>query len=243
MYRFFLVMICSLFFTGNLFSNDIEELIQKNIQARGGAEKIDSVFSYQISGKIIYEVGDDMDFSIYLIYPDQFRIEIEIENELSILAFDGENPWAIIPPYNIPQGLPKNGIDELYDRLVRPFIDFDNILIAFKNYGYKLQLSGNEMLDETEHFVILCSKENETEAKVYINSENYLISMFSEIKKIREQEVKVEVFLEDYQKTDGVLKAHTIRVNSDDHQNMLLNIDNIQINLEMDTKIFKRPMN
>src|SRR5580658_2648076 len=79
--------------TGNL---TVDEIIAKNIQARGGLEKIKSVKTIRSSGKIT--MGDLRAKVVQEnLRPNEVRQEFIIQGMAEIEAYDGKTGWRIEP--------------------------------------------------------------------------------------------------------------------------------------------------
>jgi len=78
----------------------VDELIAKNIKARGGIEKIRAVQSLRTSGKMFQGGGD---YSIELAYaqmikrPGMIRQEVSMQGLTAVGAYDGSLGWQIQP--------------------------------------------------------------------------------------------------------------------------------------------------
>jgi len=73
-----------------------EELIAKNIAARGGLEKLRAVQTMRLTGTM--KVGDDaMPSILELKRPNKSRWQFTFDGQTAIQAFDGNSGWMLIP--------------------------------------------------------------------------------------------------------------------------------------------------
>src|SRR5271169_1691754 len=72
-----------------------EELVAKNLQARGGVEKIKAVNTVKMTGKAY--VGFNADFSQETKRPNMIRQNFTVQGMTEIEAYDGSVGWKISP--------------------------------------------------------------------------------------------------------------------------------------------------
>ena len=72
-----------------------EELVAKNLQARGGVDKIKAVNTLKMTGKAY--VGIDADVSQENKRPDMIRQGFTVQGMTQIQAYDGKVGWQISP--------------------------------------------------------------------------------------------------------------------------------------------------
>ena len=75
----------------------VDEIIAKNVQARGGAEKLKGVQSIKSTATL--SMGPGMEAPGVLIQkrPALARLEFTIQGLTAIQAYDGKNAWQIMP--------------------------------------------------------------------------------------------------------------------------------------------------
>src|SRR5690349_12676672 len=85
----------------------VDEIIAKNLQAKGGAEKWQAVKSVKMTGKMTAQ-GTEMPLTVYAMRPNFNRQEITLPAGNAIQAFDGTNAWIVNPTIGIdtPQPVP-----------------------------------------------------------------------------------------------------------------------------------------
>jgi outer membrane lipoprotein-sorting protein len=120
----------------------VDEIVAKNLQAKGGAEKWQSVNSVKMTGKIASQ-GQEMPLTMYAKRPNKSRQEISLPDGKIVQAFDGTTAWVINPMtgINAPQPMPS-GVAEM----MKNGADFDGALINYKSKGHTIELVGKEKL-------------------------------------------------------------------------------------------------
>src|SRR5262249_20391963 len=74
-----------------------DEIIAKNLAARGGADKIRSIKSLNITGRLTGP-GMDAPIKVQLKRPNKFRMDLTVQAEKTITqAYDGNSGWQTNP--------------------------------------------------------------------------------------------------------------------------------------------------
>src|SRR5437899_11655558 len=75
----------------------LDEIIAKNIQARGGMEKLKAAKTTRFTGKIT--VGPGLEAPLVLEHkrPNSVRFEITLQGLTAVQAYDGKSGWSIMP--------------------------------------------------------------------------------------------------------------------------------------------------
>ena len=67
-----------------------DEIIAKNLQAKGGVDKLKSIATLRMSGTMTVEPGRDAPFVMELKRPNQMRVDITVQGRTMTQAFDGQ---------------------------------------------------------------------------------------------------------------------------------------------------------
>src|SRR5688572_29198534 len=98
MKKYLLLLVVSFLFSATtLWSQNVDELINKNIQAHGGMEKLRAMNSVKMSGKMTMAGGMEAPFTFQKKRPDKIKIEFVVQGLTGIQAFDGSTAWALMP--------------------------------------------------------------------------------------------------------------------------------------------------
>src|SRR5258706_11447618 len=91
-----LVVFALFFFSVFSFSQTADELVQKNIEARGGLDKIKAIKSIRMSGKSVAG-GFNATVGQESLRPNLVRETFSIQGMTAVQAYDGSTGWAIQP--------------------------------------------------------------------------------------------------------------------------------------------------
>ncbi|HKP13997.1 MAG TPA: outer membrane lipoprotein-sorting protein, partial [Blastocatellia bacterium] len=149
-----------------------DEVVQKNIEARGGLQKIKAIKSVRATGKLAVEgSGVELAITIQQKRPNAYRMEATFQGQSVIQAYDGETGWQINPFENITEPEKLIG-DELRD--AREQADFDGPLVDYKAKGHAVELLGKEAVQGKPAYKLKLTLKSGDVRTVYIDAASYL---------------------------------------------------------------------
>src|SRR5205823_14345065 len=101
--RFLIPFISAAFFASPLFAQDknqptVDELVAKNIEAKGGATALKSLQTLRSSGKLLVQQGQiELGYLQTKKRPDEVRTEASLQGMTQIQAYDGKEGWRVSP--------------------------------------------------------------------------------------------------------------------------------------------------
>jgi hypothetical protein len=122
----------------------VEELVNKNIQAKGGIEKIKAIKSVRITGKLIGGGGFTGAVLQENVRPNLVRETFSLQGMTAITAYDGATGWQI-QPFGGHKDPELMGEDDLRDLLLDA--DFDGPLVDYKEKGNTVEFLGHDVVD------------------------------------------------------------------------------------------------
>src|SRR5207244_8186856 len=76
----------------------LDELVAKNIEAKGGAAALQALHSLKLTGKLIVNEGQlQLGVSQTKKRPDEIRTEFALQGMTAVQAYDGKEGWKISP--------------------------------------------------------------------------------------------------------------------------------------------------
>lgn len=218
-----------------------EELAAKNIEAKGGIEKLHAIRSVRLSGKLVLNGGMlQLDYMTLIKRPQSVRYEAQLQGMTQVQAFDGSQAWQINPfqGRKDPEKLSADdakGMGEDAADVVGPLVDF-------KEKGYQLDYLGTEDVDGTEAYKLRVTRGNGDVIYVYLDPDHFL-----EIRTLSrriEHGVPNETITDygDYEKVDGVflpLSQESGPKGSSDRQKV--QFDKAEVNVATDDTVFHFP--
>lgn len=120
-----------------------EELVSKNIQAKGGFEKIKAITSVRMTGKL-----EGSDFKADQWHeskrPNLIRESMSLQGMTAVKAYDGSNGWQI-QPFGGHKDPELMGEDDLRNLLLDA--DFDGPLVDYKEKGNTVEYLGHDEVE------------------------------------------------------------------------------------------------
>src|ERR1700730_9045764 len=126
------------------YSQTADELIAKNIQARGGMEKMKAIKTMRITGK--FEGGGGFTASVGQENqrPNLIRETFTLQGMTAVTAYDGTTGWQI-QPFGGKKDPELMGEDDVRDLLLDA--DFDGPLVDYKEKGSTVEYLGHDVVD------------------------------------------------------------------------------------------------
>ena len=237
--RFFTLLTCFAFVT-LAQAQSVDDIIKKHIKASGGLEKLKSVKSMTITGtSSIPAMGVEATFTRKSMRPNLLRLDVDLQGQKMVQAFDGEKAWHIFP---FTGSTATQAMPEAQAKAFRLQTDMDGPLIDYKSKGHKVELVGKEALGEREAYHLKVTMKSGEDIHIYLDSESYLqVKATAMTPGPGGNEIKVETMFSDYKEVDGMMMAHTMTQNNPMQGKVEIKMTSAEINPKLDTAIFKMP--
>src|SRR5437763_3047897 len=133
-----------LLFSSFAFSQTADELIAKNIQAKGGMDKIKAIKTVRMTGKLDAAGGFTGLIGQENMRPNLVRETFTLQGMTQVQAYDGSTGWQI-PPFGGRKDPQLMGEDDMRDLLIDA--DFDGPLVDYVEKGNKIEYLGHDTVD------------------------------------------------------------------------------------------------
>jgi len=208
----------------------VNELIEKNINARGGYEKLKAVKSLKITGKYV-QPGRETPLILTIKRPNFIYAEVLFPSSPLICGYDGKTAWWFSrAQLSEPQTLPAEEA-----LIFTRYADFGDLFVDYEQKGQKIELIGIEDLDGQKAHKLKITSENGIIRYVYLDANNFL-NIKESYKSKNEQEFGLEVIFKDFRAIDGVMFPFYHDITGE--QTI---IEKIEMNVDIDDSIFKMP--
>jgi hypothetical protein len=157
-------------FAALLPAQTAEELVAKNIQARGGLEKLRAIQTLRMSGRLqegsfMAQLGQDAKA------PDLLRQVITLQGMNMIQAYDGTSGWQI-SPFSGRKDPELVGEEEL--RGLQEEADFYGPLVDYQAKGNTIEYLGHDTVDGDDAFRLKVTLKNGDIVYYYLDPETFL---------------------------------------------------------------------
>ena len=126
------------------YGQTADELIAKNIEARGGMEKMKAIKTLRMTGKFGGGGGFTASVGQENERPDLVRETFSLQGMTAVQAYDGAMGWQI-QPFGGKKDPQLMGEDDLRDLLLDG--DFDGPLVDYKEKGSTVEYLGHDVVD------------------------------------------------------------------------------------------------
>src|SRR5881394_706943 len=218
----------------------VDELVAKNVAAKGGADAIRALQSVRFTGKMLVNEGQ-----IQLAYveskkrPAEVRSEVTLQGMTAIQAYDGEQGWKV-SPFQGRKDPEKMSADDTKSLLEEA--EIDGPLVDWKAKGSTVEYLGTEDVDGTLAHKLKVARKNGDVSFVYLDPDHFLEIRIVTQRMRHGAYEEVETDLGDYEKAGGVFVPTSIdsgRKGAPDKQRII--IDKVEANVPVDDAKFHFP--
>ena len=214
-----------------------DEIVARNLDAKGGLERWKAVTSLRMSGTITIQ-GKQLPLTIYSKRPNLVRHEMALDDFRIVQAFDGSRAWAINPMTGgKPQELPAEAAE-----MIRNTAEFDGALVDYRGKGHSVELVGTETIDGSEVHHLRLTMKNGNVQHYYIDTKTSLerrVTQQVETAPGRTQTLSTE--MREFRPVSGVMIPHEIRQLVDGTVIGEMAIKEAEMNTVQDDSIFRMP--
>lgn len=232
-----LIISLTVLFCLHASAQTVDELIKKNIDARGGMQKLKAIKSVKATAKII-QGGLEIPITLQQRRPNMVRMDMAFQGKSMVQAYDGETGWQINPFQGSPDPEKAAG-DELKD--LQEQADFDGALVDYKEKGHTVELIGKEDMEGTPVYKLKLTLKNGDVRNIYLDAENYLELKVSSKRKTPGGELDVDQYVGNYKPVNGVLFAFSIDTKVKGQTVNQISIEKIETDVAIDDSLFKMP--
>jgi len=221
------------------WAQTVDELIEKNIQAKGGREKIQAIKTLRMTGKMAMGQGMEAPITMEIARPDKMRTEFVFQGMTGVQTYDGKDGWALMPFMGKTTAEPISGkqLEALKEQA-----DFDGLLMDYKAKGHQVELVGKEDLEGTPTWKLKVIKKNGDIGYYWLDAESFLEIKASGKTNVNGQEIQGETWFGDYKETGGVIFAHSVENKAIGMPgSMTITIDKIEVNPDLSGDRFSKP--
>jgi len=222
-----------------LVAQTVDEIIAKNIQARGGAEKLRSVKSIKTTATIAMGPGMEAPGVMIQKRPGMAHLEFTIQGLTAVQGYDGKNAWQIMPftGKKDPELMSADEAKEMEETA-----DLDGPLMDYKSKGHQVELLGKEKLEGTDAYKLKVTLKNGDVQTMYIDADSFLTIKEETKRTVRGTDRDVESSIGDYKEVDGIVFPFAVESGVQGGTDKeKITVSKIELNVPVDDSIFKMP--
>jgi len=228
---FLAALLCGQAFSQNTPTAD--EIIAKNIQARGGLNKLTGIKTLRTT-YATEEDGKPVQLVELHKRPDKLRRNITFGKTSVIFAYDGQTAWQYFSSQGKgPSPAPADLAQELKEEA-----DIDGSLVNYKEKGSSVELAGKEKLNGKDVYNLkLTLKEGQTR-NIYIDARNFLEVKETGSYQQGGKKVDFTTLFKDYRPVQGTMFPYVIDQKTGDEENQITTLKKVELNVPIADSVF-----
>jgi hypothetical protein len=217
----------------------VTSLVERNLDARGGAEAWAAVSSLRLKGQM--DLGQDMVVPYVLDQkrPGKMCLEFVFDGETSVQCTDGKTGWKIAP---FRGRLKPEPMTEAELRETADSSDLFGLLYNHAARGIAIDVVGQEVVDGRNTVKLQLTLPRGGVRWLYLDAETALEVKLEAVRTIARKEQRVETFYYDWQPVDGLLiSRHQETLTEGDPVRHSLTVEEVTVNPPIDDTRFAMP--
>jgi outer membrane lipoprotein-sorting protein len=222
-----------------MMAEDLQQILDNHFEAIGGLEKIRSIESARIVGKMQIQ-GMEAPLSVVMKRPGKARIEFSIQGMTGVQATDGSTFWQVMPFLGKTEPEPMSA-EEAND--LKEQADMDGPLVDWKEKGHTVELVGKEEVEGTPCWKLRLVTAGGDERFYFLDEEHYVLLQMTGKRKIQATEVETVTTFGDYKDVDGILASHVMETSVKGTPfKQVFTFDRFEHNVPVDDAVFAMPV-
>ncbi|MEO8795764.1 MAG: PepSY domain-containing protein [Daejeonella sp.] len=238
MKKIFLTAICIAIAGVTAFAQTADEVVNKNITAMGGKEKLNSLKSVKMEGTLEVQ-GMQIPTTMVMLNNKGMRNDFTLQGMTGSQVITDKGGWMFMPfqGQQKPEPTPAEEV-----KASQVDLDLASPLVDYSKKGHQVTYLGEEDMDGTQVYKLRLDTKDGVAITYYVDAETGYIIKSSTKKKIGEKETNTVVLLSNYKKTDdGYVFPYTFEQSAEGAGKIMINLSKIEINVPVDESIFVMP--
>jgi hypothetical protein len=217
----------------------VDEIVARNVAARGGRAALASVKSLRMTGKATAGAGREAIVRREIARPGRIRTEFVFQGTTGVYAWDGTSGWQISP---LDGQFDPQPMSDTAAAVSAEQADLDGPLVDWKAKGHEVRLVGTAALAGGKAYELELTPKSGAARRVFVDAASGLVVRTSSLRKVRGHEVVFEVAYGDYRETGGVMFARAIEIGIRDRPERLrIRVENVELNPALEESRFAAP--
>ena len=219
-----------------------DDIVGKNIAARGGLQAWRNVQTMTMTGKI--DAGSkqnvQLPFVMKLKRPRMSRFELEFAGKTALQVYDGATGWKMRPFLGRAAVEPftQAELDSSAEQQ-----DLDGFLIDHAAKGIRVEFVGIEPVEGRNAYRLKLTLKGGQARNLWVDTQSFLeVKTEGAPRRLNGKLRKVEVYYRDYRQVDGLMLPFTLETVVDSAKpGHKINIEKIVLNPKLDETAFAKP--
>jgi outer membrane lipoprotein-sorting protein len=211
----------------------VDEILAKNLQAKGGVETLKGTTSVRMTGKANIQ-GMDVPITSSVKRPYMMHNQLDMGGQKVVQAFDGTTMWMAMGD-NPPQALPDGPQIEA----MKQNSAFDPVFLDYKAKGHTIELVGKETDGGKAVNHLRVTTKGGMKFDYYLDADTGLETRFTTTADVQGQKTEIETRMSDYRTIEGRTLPFTVTQFMNGNQVGQMKFEKIEFNVPIDDAIFK----
>jgi outer membrane lipoprotein-sorting protein len=220
----------------------VDQIIEKNITARGGLKAWRDIQTMTMTGKM--DAGSKLDVQLPFVMkikrPRMSRLELDVAGKTALQVYDGTNGWKVRPFLGRLEVEPftQAEMESVAEQQL-----LDGYLIDHEAKGINVDLLGSELVEGHDAYKLKLTMKNGDVRHLWVDAQSYLeVKMEGTPRKLDRKMRNVEVYYRDYKKVSSLMIPFTTETVVEKVQpSRKIKIDTVALNPKLDDDAFARP--
>jgi hypothetical protein len=222
-----------------VFAQTVDEIVARNIQARGGRAALAAVKAIRMTGHAFGGPGRTAIVRREIVRPNRIRTEFEFQGTTGVYVWNGTTGWQVSPLDGSFDATPITGEAAA---LSAEQSDFEGPLVDWKAKGHKVALTGKETLPGGPAHHLWVTLKSGVVRHLWIDAGTGLLVKSGSTRQVRGHPVQFEVTYGDYREAGGVQIARSIETGVVGRpQRMRIAVETVEVNPKIDEADFRAP--
>jgi hypothetical protein len=218
----------------------VDEIVARNVEARGGAAAWQAVKTLTVAGRIDTGRSPAIPFLLQMKRPHKSRFALQIDGQSVVEVFDGEHGWKLRPDlgHNKPQDLSPQEIGKASVRQ-----NIDGLLIDHVAKGNSVELDGMEPVAGRNAYRLKVVLPSGIGRHIWVDAQSFLEVKMDDSPRLLDGKLhRVETFLRDYRTVAGLAYPYVSETSVEGiSATRKLFVDKVLVNPPMDDRVFSKP--
>jgi outer membrane lipoprotein-sorting protein len=222
-----------------VWAQTADDIIAKNVQARGGMDKLKAVQSIKATATMAMGPGMEAPAVMTQKRGNMSRIEFTIQGLTGIQAYDGAHAWQVMPfmGKKDPELMSADEAKEVEENS-----DIDGPLVDYKSKGHQVELLGKDKIEGTDAYKLKISLKNGDVQTIYIDADSFLEIKEETKRTVRGTEQVIETSIGDYKEVNGIILPHAFEAGvKGSAEKQKITISKFEFNVLVEDAFFRMP--
>lgn len=240
MFKRLLILLLTMVGIGTLQAQDapkVDQILESYFATIGGIDKWRNLEATKMTGRMAMG-GMEFPGTVYAKKPNLQRVEVNVQGQQIVQAFNGEEAWWINPfqTGTTPQTMP----DEMATEYKK--FEFENDFIDYEKRGHTVTYAGEETIEGAKTYALKINKANGDEMTYYFDSETFVPIMMKKVVDSGPMKGQyAETYMSDYQEVGDYIMPYFIEMKVGGSPIHKITITDIELNPALDNAMFSRP--